>query len=241
VLNAIFGTRRAPAMGAEEVRALRDELGWTQEQLADAAEVSPLEVSAWEAGVVPVLTTETAVLARVAWRERRERAWGGADARPCSWGADAYARVAYVQTPNLDDLVRTKRVLRVHRKRCAQCRRAAEVDRALPPIPLDPLPLSPAGFLARAFRSFTAGERLPALPRFLLRLSVMGAWLALAMMAAALATWIEEPSRGFQPSLEPMLLTLAWAAGWLLADESCDDLPLDWPHAGGFLSSTLSI
>lgn len=89
MLRGTFVRRDEPVMQPEEVRALRDELGWTQEQLADAVGVGPLEVSAWETGAVPVRLDDAVQLQAAASRERCERAWDAAGARPCAWGADA--------------------------------------------------------------------------------------------------------------------------------------------------------
>jgi transcriptional regulator with XRE-family HTH domain len=76
---------RRDVASAEQVRALRARRGWTAEQLADEVHASPLEVSAWEAGVVRV-PPKQALLIR--WHTERA-AWGealhAARERACPW------------------------------------------------------------------------------------------------------------------------------------------------------------
>lgn len=221
MLDAIFAGRGKAAMGAEEVRALRDELGWTQEQLADAVEVSPLEVSAWEAGAVSVRPDDAVALARVAWRERRERAWDAAGARPCAWGADARARrEGMLRVDDWDGVLRTDELLQAHQKRCAACRRAAEVERALGPIPVK----SAGGLLGFVFRTMGVGQRLPEPLRTLLSMTVFGGWLVLLMLVLALLRFIVEPAAGFEPSLTPVLQLSTVFFGWMVASLLWDEV-----------------
>jgi transcriptional regulator with XRE-family HTH domain len=228
----ILGERREPAMAAGEVRALRDELGWTQEQLADAAGVSPLEVSAWEAGAVPVLPEEAAALARAACRGRRERAWDAAGVRPCAWGAEIRARLERIDYADLDQLRRAARKLRVHERRCAACARAVEVERQAQPEP------GPGDGLASIIGAVRTGAWLPA-P---LRLPYSLVKLALTFVVAALVLegvqFVLRPSEGFDPP-PPVALVLMFAAitGWMLADQAWDEVYFARPLLGGFLKA----
>jgi transcriptional regulator with XRE-family HTH domain len=224
MLGAIFVRPDQPVMRPEEVRALRDELGWTQEQLADAVGVSPLEVSAWEAGAVSVVLSDAETLGRVAKRERGERAWNAAGARPCAWGVDTRARIeSLTAADNWDPLFETAELLRKHQASCALCRRAAEVEQSLPPVPDLPLPLSAGGFLSFVFRTMHMGARLPAWLRFPIRAGVIGGWLVLLTLVLALLRFVVEPSAGFEPS--PMLLLqlnavfMCWVWASMLWDE----------------------
>ncbi|HEU0301888.1 MAG TPA: helix-turn-helix transcriptional regulator [Longimicrobium sp.] len=234
MLDAIFAGHGKPAMGAEEVRALRDELGWTQEQLAGAVEVSPLEVSAWEAGAVSVGPDHAVALARVAWRERRARAWDAAGARPCAWGADARARLEG-DADDVRERLRREELLQAHQKRCAACRRAAEVEQALGPIPVK----SRGGFLGFVFRTMDVGEKLPEPLRTLVGMTVFGGWLVLLMLVLALLRFIVEPAAGFEPSLTPVLQLLAVYMGWIWASVLWDRVyPARTFRARGFKAVT---
>jgi transcriptional regulator with XRE-family HTH domain len=221
MLDAIFAGRGKPATGADEVRALRDELGWTQEQLADAVEVSPLEVSAWEAGAVSVGPDDVVALARVAWRERRERAWDAAGARPCARGADVRARrEEMLRADDWDGVLRTDELLQAHQKRCAACKRAAAVERALGPIPV----MKGGGFLGFVFRTMGVGQQLPEPLPTLLSITVFGAWLVLLMLVLALLRFIVEPAAGFEPSPTPVLQLLGVFTGWMWASALWDEV-----------------
>lgn len=220
----IFVRRDRPVMQPKEVRALRDEFGWTQEQLAAAAGVSALEVSAWEAGAVSVRLDDAAALAQAAWRERRERAWDAAGARPCAWGADARARIEGLRDDgDLDELDELDVLLRKHQEQCAACSRAAEVEQALPRVPALPLPLSLGGFIQLLFRTMLAGERLPGWRRLPVRLGIVGAWVVLVTLMLALLRFIVVPEAGFEFSFTPLLqlLSIVWCWVWaaLLWDE----------------------
>jgi transcriptional regulator with XRE-family HTH domain len=200
--GSIFGSRDRAAMQPEEVRALRDELGWTQEQLAGAVGVSPLELSAWEAGVVAIPPDSEWVLARMAWRQRLERAWEAADARPCDMGAS----------------LRTDYLRQKHQARCALCQPAVEVERAFPPPPAPPDSFPLSGSPKTLFyRTLFIGELLPAPLRAPAALAVGGGWLALLTLLLALARFVVQPSAGFDPSPALALQVIAIFGGWLVA------------------------
>jgi transcriptional regulator with XRE-family HTH domain len=91
---------RRDVASAEQVRTLRERRqrqGWTVEQLADEVHASPLELSAWEAGVVRVPAGQAL---RIQWMEDVDlwhAAREAAAARACPWvrenAPDLYERM----------------------------------------------------------------------------------------------------------------------------------------------------
>jgi DNA-binding XRE family transcriptional regulator len=75
---------RKDIASAEQVRAVREARGWTVEQMADAVGASPLEVSAWEAGVVAAPPLQAAW---VQWMLATDRWYAvtGIPSAPCVW------------------------------------------------------------------------------------------------------------------------------------------------------------
>jgi transcriptional regulator with XRE-family HTH domain len=113
---------RKDVASAEQVRALRERRGWTMEQMADEVHASPLEVSAWEAGVVAV-PSKQALLIR--WHTERA-AWGealhAAQERTCPWvrenAPDLYEQI--FRKPAGSRYTRDEPV-RTHLAGCARC------------------------------------------------------------------------------------------------------------------------
>lgn len=236
--RAIFVRPDQPVMQPHEVRALRDEFGWTQEQLAEAAGVSPLEVSAWEAGAVFVCLDDAIRLEEAARRERRERAWDAADARPCGWGTDVRARLERAGEDIDFELIEE---LDKHAKQCALCRRAAEVEKSLPPVPDLPLPLSAGGFIGFVFRTMGMGARLPAWLRVPIRVGVFGGWLVLLTLVLALLRYVVEPSAGFEPSPMLLLQLNAIFMCWVWASTLWDEVYPSRTSGARFLKAATTI
>lgn len=221
----------AVAIRADEVRALRDEFGWTQEQLADSVGVSPLEVSAWEAGSLPVDPGQAVEIARERCRALRERGVAAAGLEPCAWAAamgDLHTRLQKQERLRVASAVHAR--IERHRKRCPACRAVAEVERSIPE-PQPPLPHTPAGWIARI------GRVAQVLPEPFGRIAAMALLSAAALCGISLFMYIDEPSKGFPLPTSHFLVGMAGFSSLVLVGRLLGDLYDDHPYWAGFLHS----
>lgn len=214
-----------------DVRALRDEFGWTLEQLADAVGVSPLEVSAWEAGALTMDPGQAAQIARERCRALREQAVAAAGLEPCAWAAtmgDLCTRLKDEERNWVTGAVRAR--IERHRKRCPACRAIAEVERSIPE-PQPPLPYTPAGWIDRCGR---AAQRLPKPFEAIAMVALMG---ALSLFGMSLFLHVGEPWREFQLPVSTFLVGMAGFSSLVLTGKVLEDLYDDHPYPAGFLHS----
>jgi DNA-binding XRE family transcriptional regulator len=216
--------RTRPIAGPDEIRAAREANGWSVEQMADAMWVSPLEVVAWEAGSFAPSRQESGWIRWHARMAERDRAYGPGGIQPCAWTASQPARHDHrgAHPSDLD-----WKYLAVHASRCDACRRAAELDAALPPIP-SPFE-DPATLLWR---------RIDALPWTYTLAVHSGVAAAIAGALVVLTdafVWLQDPAEGFSLSATPFLVLMAGAEAFLLLDRPLRDAASRHPHLVGYL------
>lgn len=131
---------RRDVASAEQVRALREQRGWTVEQLADEVRASSLEVSAWEAGTVRVPADQALNIRwhteQIAWDEALDAARG----ELCDWARenapDEYERILRNPGRLRDD---ENAPARAHLTECGACQTALARARQIGGYPSKPL------------------------------------------------------------------------------------------------------
>jgi DNA-binding XRE family transcriptional regulator len=127
---------RSDVASAEQVRAAREERGWTLDEMADAVHASPLEVAAWEAGTVRVPPLQAARIRRQIGLHERMAAVAAAGFSQCDW-AVAHAPGLYAELC-LEPRAWLADPVGAHVRRCAACKRVRAFARTLPRLPEDP-------------------------------------------------------------------------------------------------------
>lgn len=216
MLDLIRGSRGMEAAAPEAIRAAREAAGWTQEQLADAMGVLPVEVAAWEAGTVRISPYRAEV---VRWCiQNAEYARGLAERdEACAWLMERRARAEALSQAGPGQAGWVERTLAAHRRDCPVCREA----HALAGEPMAPeLPRAPG---VRAWL-LHAGSGLPPtlrLPFQSLKLGLFAGgtlffWAALARGFDSLfgGPGFMADVFGWQSSLEGFL-SITLATAWL--------------------------
>lgn len=132
-----------------EIRALRDELEETQEELAATLGVTVREVRAWEAGTLPVPRHEAQWIRHFLGINARSRAAVEADIRGCAW-LDNW-RERFTGAFRAADITRLVAQAERHMENCPQCLQMKAWEETQPPIPPAPVPKGWAGVLVAFF------------------------------------------------------------------------------------------
>ncbi|HEU4884978.1 MAG TPA: helix-turn-helix transcriptional regulator [Longimicrobium sp.] len=216
--------RTPPITGPDEIRAAREANGWSVEQMADVMWVSPLEVVAWEAGSFPPSRQESGLIRWHAQMAERDRAYGPDGIQPCAWIASQAARD---DTPGAHPSNLDWKYLAAHASRCDACRRAAELDAALPPIP-SPIE-DPATLLWR---------RIDALPwpyTLAVHSGVAAALAGFAVLLGYAFIWLQDPAESVSLSATPFLVLMSGAEAFVLLDRPLRDTAARHPFLVGYL------
>lgn len=201
-----------PAIAAGEVRAARESVEWTREEMADAVNVLPIEVAAWEAGTLVPTREQAAVLRWSVEAEADHRRAAAAGVPPCAWmdaGGTSVLRLLAGRPGSLTDPVLREEVS-THVRQCPDCLRQAQWrhDHPLPPYP------GPSGWMT-ALGCVVPLLGVPAMAAIALRGSVpaLEPFLALFVALAALSA-VVEPTR---PLAEAHPSAAAWLRGAAVA------------------------
>lgn len=222
--------RGEPIVRPDEVRAAREANGWSVEQMADTLWVSPLEVVAWEAGSFSPSRDESDWIRWHARMAVRDRAYGPGGIQPCAWTANQAGRLAAHDRRGAHPSDVDWKHLAVHASGCDACRRAAELDAALPPIPSpveDP-----------ATRLWRRVDSLPWPLTLAVQLGVAAVVAGVIVVLGAALEWLQAPSGEFSLSAMPFLLLVAGAAAFLLLDRPLRGAAISHPHLVRYLRTT---
>jgi DNA-binding transcriptional regulator YdaS (Cro superfamily) len=198
---------RRPAVAPDEVRAIRQEAGWTQAQVAEELGVLPLEVSAWEAGAVPVDPYQAAL---IRWQIEQAQYAARLPRPDCDWTRANQARLERMDEQGLFAGQRAKREVAEHTRKCAECMRVEMLLKEMPAAPEPPVKPGPRGWMDSVRRRI---DRLPAW----LRLPLVTAELLLGLVPAYLFYRLVRWGKGGEASVSPLGM-LAIGAGllWIL-------------------------
>lgn len=127
--------RTSPELDAPPaLRARREAVGMTRDELADAMGVLPVEIDAWESGAIAATARETALLR---WHVDVAEYERGLPPR-CAWWNDQQERVARSVEVGPYIARRVAREMRAHEGECPECARAEALTRELGPAPREP-------------------------------------------------------------------------------------------------------
>jgi transcriptional regulator with XRE-family HTH domain len=198
---------RRPAVAPDEVRAIRQEAGWTQAQVAEELGVLPLEVSAWEAGAVPVDPYQAAL---IRWQIEQAQYAARLARSDCDWTQANQARLERMREQGLFAGQRAKREVAEHARECAECMRAEMLLKEMPAAPEPPVRPGPRGWVDSVRRRI---DRLPAW----LRLPLVTAEVLLGLVPAYLFYRLVRWMGGDDPGLTlPGVLAIGAGIIWLL-------------------------
>lgn len=202
---------RRSSMAPAEVRAVREARGESLEQLAVAVDASPVEISAWEAGAVPVPADKAAALRWLGDLRRWERAVEAAGASGCAHGAELRARMPDVDVVGSVEVGRWSGQVMAHTRQCAACARRERY------VAEHPAPEPPHGAVQRA-------EKPGQIPR--------GWGLVIAGVMASSLTPVAGPIRRFVAQ-DGVGVAAAAAAAGACAGVAITDLALRFARRGG--------
>lgn len=221
--------RSSAAMQPGDFLALRVDMALTQSELADVLDVSPAEVSAWEAGAVSIPRHSAEMTRWLRDSRRWEAAAQAAGAMPCPWVAEQAGRIHRVMAQEADGMERMENMLRAHRERCAVCTTwfAYAEAHPIPPVPSGP---GFAGWLldkAGPWAGASAKKRI---------LFGAGLYVAVSAMSVSLAWSLDFMTRvtGLRPDLRPLLVVVTGLGlGLLLPRKALGRLARTRPYLAG--------
>ncbi|MBW3569659.1 MAG: helix-turn-helix transcriptional regulator [Gemmatimonadetes bacterium] len=178
--------RAKPVVRPDEIRAMREEAGWSPERLAEAVGVLPLEVTAWESGAVGVDLHQAA---RIRWSIDQAEYEARLPRSACYWTRANEARLQGMRERGFFTGGRADREVAAHARGCAECMRAEMLRIGMPPPPPEPAEPGLRGSLG-ALRSSIG--RLPAW----LRVPLQGADMAVRLAAFYLGLWLLDRIQG---------------------------------------------
>lgn len=198
---------RRPAVAPDEVRAIRQKAGWTQAQVAEEMGVLPLEVSAWEAGAVPVGPYQAAL---IRWQIEQAQYAARLPRPDCDWTRANQARLERMGEQGLFATQRAKREVAEHTRGCAECMRVEMLLKEMPAAPEPPVRPGPRGWMDSLRRRI---DRLPAW----LRVPLVTAELLLVLVPAYLFYRLVRWGKEGEASVSPLgMLGIGAAYMWIL-------------------------
>jgi DNA-binding transcriptional regulator YiaG len=198
-------SRPVVSIAPDEVRAIREVLGWTAEEMADTMAVLPLEVAAWEAGTIAPDRDQAATLRWLEIVDTHGKLASAAGVGTCAWLTSREAHYTQLLSDDVGVAARLEREIRIHQRDCPECLRWAAWLRE------HPFPSHPgagrAGALLDAVLSASRPVRLAA-----------GA-LALSLVAGGITLLAATGREGgeYQPSLDLFLaLFVGMGSLWMV-------------------------
>ncbi|HEU0053073.1 MAG TPA: helix-turn-helix transcriptional regulator [Longimicrobium sp.] len=145
-------------MTTDEVRAARERLGLSREQLAEEMDVPPETIRDWEEHTGAISRSDAGILAWLVALKEREEQLAAAGIAPCPWREEWAEREISFETAEAH-VAAVKR----HEKGCELCQARARYEKQLPPIP-DPVG-GESGIWRLLSHYLDAVDRLPAWAR----------------------------------------------------------------------------